>query len=137
MAAGWGELLCKEGSSPHPGSHLATLDVSPTLPLQGRVKRARCFCVLWLLLLLFCLRHRREVDLVGRFVFALDVEEGERAQRLRPVFRPQGAERLSDFAAVMRTVHGDQGIERMIAERSCEPELLCGRRNCVLDGGCA
>src|SRR5476651_1553990 len=29
-------------SSPHPGSHLATLDVSPTLPLQGRVKRVRC-----------------------------------------------------------------------------------------------
>src|SRR4051812_46547648 len=27
--------------SPHPGSHLALLDASPTLPLQGRVKRAR------------------------------------------------------------------------------------------------
>src|SRR4051794_41420606 len=39
--AGWGGLsLLSTNRSPHPGSHLATLDVSPTLPLQGRVKRA-------------------------------------------------------------------------------------------------
>src|SRR5436190_16208716 len=40
--AGWGDLLCQDKeSSHHPGSHLATLDVSPPHPLQGRVKRVR------------------------------------------------------------------------------------------------
>src|SRR5207253_2718253 len=109
----------------------------PTLPNGARSSGTpRCRSsrnLLLALLSLLSLRHRREVDLVGRLVFALDVEEGEGAQRLRPVLRPQGAERLADFAAVVRAVHGDQGIERMVAERSCELELLFGRRNGVFD----
>ena len=68
-------------------------------------------------------------------VLALHIEEGERAQRLRPVLGTQGAERLADFAAVVRAMHGDQRVERMIAERGGELELLLRRRDRVLDAG--
>ncbi len=41
--SGWGDSLSIINSvpaerSPHPGTHLASLDRVPTLPLQGRVK---------------------------------------------------------------------------------------------------
>ena len=45
------------------------------------------------------------------------------------------AERLADFAAVVRTMHGDQRVERVIAERGGELELLLRRRDRILDAG--
>ena len=47
----------------------------------------------------------RDRPLRPALVLALDVEERERAQRLRPVLRAQRAERLADFAALVRAMH--------------------------------
>ena len=48
-----------------------------------------------------------------------------------PSLRAQRAERLADFAAVVRAMHGDQRVERMIAERGRKRELLLRRRDRV------
>src|ERR1700694_2259153 len=65
--------------------------------------------------------------LLGRLVLAIDLKECEGPQRLCSGTRAQGAEHLADLAILMRAMHGDQRIGRMLRER-------CGKR-ALLGGG--
>ena len=65
-------------------------------------------------------RERDQIDLLGRLLLALDFEVRERAHRLAVAARVQGAERLAHFAVLVRAMHRDQGIGRVIAQRRRE-----------------
>src|SRR6188768_1145088 len=88
----------------HPSRHARSL--SSCRPWAGPVRallRMRPKEISFLTLLL-C-RHLRQIHVLGRLILALDLEEGKGAQRLRPVLGAERAERLADFAAVVRTMH--------------------------------
>ena len=82
---------------------------------------------------LLALRELRQIDRLARLLLALDLEERECAHRLALAARAQRAERLADLAVLDRAVDRDQHVERMIAERRREGELLLRRRHRVGD----
>ena len=73
------------------------------------------------------LRRASPVHGLARLLLAFDLEERERAHRLALAARTQRAEGLADLAVLDRAVHRDQHVERMVAERRREGELLLRR----------
>src|SRR5262249_58403968 len=80
-------------------------------------------------------RQRRQIDLLGRLLIPLHLEERERPQRLRTVARAQAAEDLADLAILVGAVDRDQRVERMGAERGRERDLLLGGGARVVEAG--
>src|ERR1700716_2637952 len=81
--------------------------------------------------LLVSFRQRHEIHLLAWLVLALDLEERERAQRLGAAARAPRAGGFMDRAAIVRTVHGDQGVGGMVGQRGREVELF--RRRATRD----
>jgi hypothetical protein len=68
-----------------------------------------------------------EIDRLTRLFFALDFREREGAHRLALPARAQGAEGLANLAVLECPAHRDQRIQRMLAERRHERDLLFRR----------
>ena len=83
-----------------------------------------------------------KIDLFGRFTIAFDLMEGKGAgMGVQPVgicgnrARFERAKAFAKFAVFDATLHGEQRLRRMFAQRACECDLLFGGMPRGLDAG--
>ncbi len=69
----------------------------------------------------------RSTEFAWLFILALDVHEREGARRLCPFARAQRAERFAYGTLVIRAVHRDQRVLRLIAQRFGERDFVLRR----------
>src|SRR5260370_40554078 len=73
------------------------------------------------------LPQREQIDIFVRFLFVLDLHEREGAHRFARAARMQRAKRLADRAVLEGAADRDESVQRMIAERGRECDLLFAR----------